>query len=988
MRRQLLRYLLAAMLALTVSGPLAWHAHPAQAASTPPQTYFGQDDQRNYSDLRYAGYRSALVAISLLAPGAGPFIGPIPNSSFFGGNLSHWLGGSGTPEFFDANNSISRELRQDPGVLEYFASGRTAGNAKWRQAMETFVAGQAAAFPCPGAGTIQVTAPITYEAARDGIGLAFGKINGVYGVGKPYKAASDVTFTITLNSDGSMSYTGSGHVTLDKNWGWVYPDHDDYSKWPSKDINFGAWYVEYYGGARTFHLTMDLGQFDWTGYIPPPPGKPCQANGGSPLEFAPVQLTPGATTSLAQAISPNGTYIDGTYGYGGSSWLVANRGLPQGLPIGVDRSSVNNAGTVVGSVGGRIATVSPNGGTQFLPTVADPNSPTGQFPDDANFGVFLDRNGDVAGTSHCPPTVSPCSSSQLRAFLYPAGIDGNTPARDLGTLGGGTSPASLGDAVGGTGSVVGTTTRDTGANQGTTVETVDFLAPGGASMTMIGPAPAPSGSVPNPVAINDNGLIVGNTFLTGGHNSDAFKSANGAGYVDLGGLGTIPNSQYCGTGKPGGGYKVSAANAVNNVGTIVGSSAVPGGPFYYSCGTDHATIWPAGSTSPIDLNSTIPAGSGWTLSEATGIDDTGDIIGNGTFLGSQQAFILVAPSNVVSGVVGASDQSPTSGLTVTATDANGATVGSATTDAQGGWTMSLRPGRYTVTVTGYPAGDVVKEGAETVVVGAEGAVANFDLLVPAPACDANANCDAGQIPEPLPDGSNAAPPAPAGSSDPAGGTSNDPYAVTTVANGNLTATGHGAGGITLAHYAQDPVKLPPPLANPAYFDLRAAGHLVGAQVHVCNLPAGTDSLEWFDGTGWNTAVRTVISAGCLDAEVTSTTSPSLYWLTGTPFAVGKFQKPAATGTPTPLPSPSAPTTTPPTAGGPAATPATSAAGATSPPTPSTGASLGGSTGMGLLVLLAGQALIFARLGMRRREATTPRAPPSRPLDQFPAGHAR
>jgi len=41
-----------------------------------------------------------------------------------------------------------------------------------------------------------------------------------------------------------------------------------------------------------------------------------------------------------------------------------------------------------------------------------------------------------------------------------------------------------------------------------------------------------------------------------------------------------------------------------------------------------------------DLNRLIPSGSGWVLSEATGINDAGQIVGSGTVHGQQHAFLL------------------------------------------------------------------------------------------------------------------------------------------------------------------------------------------------------------------------------------------------------------------------------------------------------------------------------------------------------------
>ena len=68
----------------------------------------------------------------------------------------------------------------------------------------------------------------------------------------------------------------------------------------------------------------------------------------------------------------------------------------------------------------------------------------------------------------------------------------------------------------------------------------------------------------------------------------------------------------------------SEALAINAANTIVGHS--DNKAFVYFNGAMH------------DLNSMIPANSGWVLKSATGIDDAGDIVGIGTFKGAWRAF--------------------------------------------------------------------------------------------------------------------------------------------------------------------------------------------------------------------------------------------------------------------------------------------------------------------------------------------------------------
>jgi len=97
------------------------------------------------------------------------------------------------------------------------------------------------------------------------------------------------------------------------------------------------------------------------------------------------------------------------------------------------------------------------------------------------------------------------------------------------------------------------------------------------------------------------------------------------------GLGFISKS---GTLSPLGSLNAAAdsvPNAINNAGTIVGSS---GG---------HAFLWANGNM--IDLNSLLPANSGWVLTSANSINNFGQIVGDGVFQGLQRAFYYDLPSS-------------------------------------------------------------------------------------------------------------------------------------------------------------------------------------------------------------------------------------------------------------------------------------------------------------------------------------------------------
>lgn len=108
--------------------------------------------------------------------------------------------------------------------------------------------------------------------------------------------------------------------------------------------------------------------------------------------------------------------------------------------------------------------------------------------------------------------------------------------------------------------------------------------------------------------INDNGDVVGRLINEGnGTDWHAALSQNGGGFQDLGGT-------------------LSTAYDINNAGLMVGES---GG---------HAILWENGQLK--DLNSQIPANSGWVLQNARAINHRGQIVGKGTFNGQTHSYLL------------------------------------------------------------------------------------------------------------------------------------------------------------------------------------------------------------------------------------------------------------------------------------------------------------------------------------------------------------
>jgi probable HAF family extracellular repeat protein len=119
-------------------------------------------------------------------------------------------------------------------------------------------------------------------------------------------------------------------------------------------------------------------------------------------------------------------------------------------------------------------------------------------------------------------------------------------------------------------------------------------------------------------AIDDRGFIVGwnrNAFT---HDARAFLATRDA----ITELGTLGGAE-------------SRAAALNKSTDVVGSADT-------IQGEQHAFLYRDGTM--LDLNDLVQAGSGFVLEEATGINDSGEIVGTGTIGGATHAFLL-APAH-------------------------------------------------------------------------------------------------------------------------------------------------------------------------------------------------------------------------------------------------------------------------------------------------------------------------------------------------------
>jgi probable HAF family extracellular repeat protein len=324
--------------------------------------------------------------------------------------------------------------------------------------------------------------------------------------------------------------------------------------------------------------------------------------------------------------------------------------------------------------------------------------------DNESSGFWINNYGDVAGCSDTQTSEGyPCTGlvAGQHAFYWSKA----TGMKDLGTLSGATVSGAIGlndaGAVVGYSNVKGQPATNFVAVKWSPAGAITNLGtlPGGSSSSAFqinsaseiagdsflsnGIVDATSwtnnqiknlGRLPNAIftaglAINDNGHIVGESVFTYG---PPFKSHaflwNGSAMKDIGTL-------------PGG--VTSMANAINNTGIIVGQSdssasgghwhavlwntsnvikdlgVLKGGTYSVAFGVNessvvvgygnistnaaHAMIWTS-SKGMQDLNSLIPANSGWVLINANGINRVGQITGYGSKNGHNHAFLLT-PAN-------------------------------------------------------------------------------------------------------------------------------------------------------------------------------------------------------------------------------------------------------------------------------------------------------------------------------------------------------
>ncbi len=226
----------------------------------------------------------------------------------------------------------------------------------------------------------------------------------------------------------------------------------------------------------------------------------------------------------------------------------------------------------------------------------------------------INGSGEIVGTSNNDPIL----------------WSGGKPI-DLGTLGGAGNP-SWASAINDSGQVVGSAPlNDSSQTQRAFLWTPTTPDGTKGSMKNLGALDTTPGQFSSGFAINALGEVVGVSDVLSLPHSFLYQ---GGKMYDLGTFGGV--------------YNGSQALSINASGVVTGTAFDESSSFV----AQRAWIWiPTSSNGTsgqlTDLNTLIPANSGWILNKATTINDVGQIVGGGTINGVEHAFLLT-PSTMAS----------------------------------------------------------------------------------------------------------------------------------------------------------------------------------------------------------------------------------------------------------------------------------------------------------------------------------------------------
>jgi probable HAF family extracellular repeat protein len=296
----------------------------------------------------------------------------------------------------------------------------------------------------------------------------------------------------------------------------------------------------------------------------------------------------GAWWSGASAISPNGSFITGNVGGNNDVFLWDGAMHPLGLPFGF-AGGVNEAGVVAGTFRYDPQTWA----TEGFRWQAGKMVALGTLGGGSSQVSQINRDGSIVGWAQRADGIQ-------RAVVWK-----NGEIVDLGSLGGGFSGCSVAYGINASGTIVGESCTDAGANHA-----VVFHSPG-----VIEDLGTLGGNYGIALAINDGGVIVGySTTDFSGTGSHAFVYEDGR-MSDAGALPGLPFSQL---------------GAINGRGVAVGNA-------FNNGGTQRGIIHAQGRM--LDVNA-LTDGTPYTINSLGGIDEAGDLVGTGIDNGVMRAVVL------------------------------------------------------------------------------------------------------------------------------------------------------------------------------------------------------------------------------------------------------------------------------------------------------------------------------------------------------------
>jgi probable HAF family extracellular repeat protein len=258
-------------------------------------------------------------------------------------------------------------------------------------------------------------------------------------------------------------------------------------------------------------------------------------------------------------------------------------------------SGINVSGQVAGT-----ASLPDNSVHAFLWDSSNGMQDLGTLGDKVSEAASINDSGQVVGDSY--PLNQP-----YHAFLW----DSDNGMQDLGTLGGNISAAA---GINNSGQVAGSSTTAAGPSRA-------FLWDINGGMQDLGILAGGFASAGE--AINAVARVVGTCYLlAGGNHAFLWDSTNG-----MQDLGTLP-----------GPYVAYYAFGINASGQVVGRALDS------TFTLDTAFFWD-NSNGMQDLNALIPPDSGWTVQIASGINDGGQIVGEGMNPDGQEHAFLLTPDD-------------------------------------------------------------------------------------------------------------------------------------------------------------------------------------------------------------------------------------------------------------------------------------------------------------------------------------------------------